>query len=62
MAENRKSPDFSGGPVLRKLEKRLGDLRIRLKLIVFHSVFFSLLTLTIYLAVISVLERRLHGA
>ncbi|MCC7341389.1 MAG: hypothetical protein IT170_09910 [Bryobacterales bacterium] len=62
MAENRKYPVFSGKPVLLRLEKRLGDLRIRLKLLTFHSVFFSLLTLTIYLAVISVLEYRLNEA
>jgi signal transduction histidine kinase len=49
-------------PVLRKLEKRLGDLRIRLKLMVFHNVFFSLLAVTIYMSVIPVLEHRLTGA
>lgn len=48
--------------MLRGLEKRLVDLRIRLKLMVFHNVFFSVLTLTIYLAVIFVLQHRLNGA
>lgn len=62
MAENRMYPAFSGKPVLRKLEKRLGDLRIRLKLMVFHNVFFGLLTLTIYLSVIPVLDQRLDEA
>lgn len=49
-------------PVLRKLEKRIGDLRIRLKLMVFHNVFFSVLAITIYLSVIPVLENRLSDA
>lgn len=62
MTDFHKNSAVSRGPVLRKLEKRLGDLRIRLKLMVFHNVFFSLLALTIYLSVIPVLERRLDGA
>jgi signal transduction histidine kinase len=49
-------------PVLRKLERRLGDLRIRLKLMVFHNVFFSLLAVTIYFSVIPVLDFRLTSA
>lgn len=48
--------------MLRGLEKRLGNLRIRLKLMVFHNVFFSVLTLTIYISVIFVLQHRLDGA
>lgn len=62
MTEFPKNLPVSREPVLRKLEKRLGDLRIRLKLMVFHNVFFSLLAITIYMSVIPVLEHRLTGA
>jgi len=49
-------------PVLKRIQRRIGDLRIRLKLMVFHNVFFCLLTFTIYLSIIPVLETRLHQA
>lgn len=49
-------------PVLKRIERRIGDLRIRLKLMVFHNVFFCLLALTIYLAIIPVLETRINNA
>ncbi len=49
-------------PVLRRLEQRIGNMRIRLKLMVFHNVFFVLLAFTIYLAIIPALESRLSQA
>lgn len=52
----------SARPVLERIERRIGNMRIRLKLMVFHNVFFCLLALTIYLSIIPVLESRLDAA
>jgi C4-dicarboxylate-specific signal transduction histidine kinase len=49
-------------PVLKRIDRRIGDLRIRLKLMVFHNVFFCLLALTIYLSIIPTLEVHLNQA
>lgn len=49
-------------PVLERIERRIGNMRIRLKLMVFHNVFFLLLAFTIYLSIIPALEIRLDGA
>ncbi len=49
-------------PVLERIERRIGNMRIRLKLMVFHNVFFLLLTFTIYVSIIPALESRLDGA
>ncbi len=49
-------------PVLQRLERRIGNMRIRLKLMVFHNLFFLLLAFTIYLSIIPALETRLNSA
>jgi signal transduction histidine kinase len=48
--------------ILERLERRIGNMRIRLKLMVFHNVFFCLLAFAIYLSIIPVLEKRLDEA
>jgi C4-dicarboxylate-specific signal transduction histidine kinase len=48
--------------MLERIERGIGNMRIRLKLMVFHNVFFCLLAFTIYLSIIPVLEKRLDEA
>jgi signal transduction histidine kinase len=42
--------------------KRFGDLKVRLKLIVLHNLFFLVLTSSVYFTVFPLLEQRVSGA
>jgi signal transduction histidine kinase len=44
------------------LGKRFGDLKVRLKLIVLHNLFFLVLTGSVYFTVFPLLEQRVSGA
>ena len=44
------------------LGKRFGDLKVRLKLIVLHNLFFLVLTSSVYFTVFPLLEQRVSGA
>jgi signal transduction histidine kinase len=44
------------------LGKRFGDLRVRLKFIVLHNLFFLVLTSSVYFTVFPLLEQRVAGA
>lgn len=44
------------------LGKRFGDLKVRLKLIVLHNLFFLVLTSSVYFTVFPLLEQRVAGA
>lgn len=44
------------------LGKRFGDLKVRLKLVVLHNLFFLVLTSSVYFTVFPLLEQRVSGA
>lgn len=44
------------------LGKRFGDLKVRLKLIILHNLFFLVLTSSVYFTVFPLLEQRVSGA
>jgi signal transduction histidine kinase len=44
------------------LGKRFGDLKVRLKLVVLHNLFFLVLTSSVYFTVFPLLEQRISGA
>ncbi len=57
-------PDRPPTPIrpVRGLGKRFGDLRVRPKLIVLHNLFFLVLSVAVYVAIIPGFERRVASA